>query len=116
MDSVNGVGLPWKGPALVDNLPWPVTDGDTLVAASRNAFGGGWKKRAAGLHMVRLNAELQDARRVGANGVEFSYQSSARAIAVFDRRPLKVSVDGADERAAICRTQYDSATARVNTW
>jgi hypothetical protein len=47
--------------------------------------------------MLRLNAELRDARRVGSNGVEFSYQSSARAIAVFDRRPAKLSVDGAEE-------------------
>jgi hypothetical protein len=29
--------------------------------------------------------------------VEFSYQSSARAIAIFDRRPLKLSLDGANE-------------------
>jgi hypothetical protein len=73
-----------------------VADGETLwLPPGAHAIEPG--KDAAGLHIVRLNAELQDARRVGANGVEFSYQSSARAIAVFDRRPAKVSVDGGDE-------------------
>jgi hypothetical protein len=47
--------------------------------------------------MVRLNADLEDARRVGENGLEFSYESSGRAIAIFDRRPMKLSLDGAEE-------------------
>ena len=47
--------------------------------------------------MLRLNADLQDARRLGEHGLEFSYESAARAIALFDRRPLRLSVDGAEE-------------------
>ena len=96
VESANGVGLPWKGGALVDDLPWPVADGDTLwLPAGAHAVeaGGEW----AGVHMVRLNANLQAARRIGQNGLEFSYESGARAIAVLDRRPLRVSVDGAEE-------------------
>jgi len=96
VESENGVGLPWKGPARVDSLPWPVSDGETLWLPP-GAHSVEPAKDGAGLHVVRLNAELQDARCVGANGVEFSYQSAARAIAVFDRKPLKIAVDGADE-------------------
>jgi hypothetical protein len=96
VESANGVGLPWKGSAMVDNLPWPVADSETLwLPSGAHAVEPG--KDLPGLHMVRLNAELQAARRVGANGVEFSYESSARAIAVFDRRPLKLLLDGTDE-------------------
>ena len=96
VESANGVGLPWKGSAMVDDLPWPVVDGETLwLPPGAHAVEAG--KDLPGLHLVRLNAELQDARRVGVDGVEFSYESSARAIAVFDRRPLKLLLDGADE-------------------
>jgi hypothetical protein len=50
-----------------------------------------------GAHLVRLNADLQTARRVSATTLEFSYQSKARAIAVFDRAPLRMEMDGAGE-------------------
>jgi hypothetical protein len=96
VESANGVGLPWKGAAMVDDQPWPVADGETVwLPPGAHAVEPG--KEAPGLRIVRLNADLQDARRVGAKGVEFSYESAARAIAIFDRRPLKLSVDGADE-------------------
>jgi hypothetical protein len=96
VESADGFGLPWKGSALVDNLPWPVADSETLwLPPGVHSVEAG--KEVPGVHMVRLNAELQDARRTGANSIEFSYQSSARAIAMFDRKPVKVSVDGADE-------------------
>ena len=81
---------------MVDDLPWPVRDGDTLwlppgAPCDRSGEGD------AGLRIVRLNAELQDARRLSANCVEFAYESTARAIAVLDRRPLKLSLDGREE-------------------
>src|SRR3954471_12070009 len=30
VDSTSGVGLPWKGPAAVDGVAWPVADGDVV--------------------------------------------------------------------------------------
>jgi hypothetical protein len=96
VESTGGVGLPWKGAAMVDDLPWPVADGETLwLPPGAHAVETG--KETPGLHMVRLNADLEDARRVGENGLEFSYESSGRAIAIFDRRPMKLSLDGAEE-------------------
>jgi hypothetical protein len=98
VESPTGVGLPWKGPAMVDNLPWPVIDGETVwLPPGAHAVEPG--KEAAGIRLVRLNAGLQAAHRVGANGLEFSYQSAARAIAVFNRRPGHVTIDGAEEPA-----------------
>ena len=96
VESVNGIGLPWKGPAIVDDLPWPVVDDETVwLPPGAHAVEQG--RGAPGPHLVRLNADLQDARSAGATGLEFSYQSAARAIAVFDRRPIKLLIDGADE-------------------
>ncbi len=96
VESPNGFGLPWKGAAMVDDLPWPVADSETLwLPPGAHAVEAG--NEMPELHMVRLNADLLDARRVGTHGMEFSYASSARAIAIFDRRPLKLSLDGTDE-------------------
>lgn len=96
VESANGVGLPWKGAATVDDLPWPVADSDTLWLPP-GAHTIEPAKDAPGLRIVRLNADLVGARQISAGSVEFSYESSSRAIAIFDRRPLKLSVDGADE-------------------
>ena len=93
VESAGGFGLPWKGPATVDNLPWPVTDGETLwLPAGAHSVDSG--TAAAGLHLVRLNGELQDARVLGTSGIEFTYESAARAIAIFDRNPAKLTLDG----------------------
>jgi len=32
-----GVGVPWKGPAKVDGLPWPARDDDTLWLPARRS-------------------------------------------------------------------------------
>jgi hypothetical protein len=95
VDSVAGVGLPWKGGALVDNLPWPVGDGETIWLPP-GAHAVEDAKVDPGVHLLRLNADLQGARRVNAATMEFSYQSTARAIAVFDRVPRQMLVDGAE--------------------
>jgi len=93
VDSLIGVGVPWKGAASVDGLPWPAADGETVwlpggvhsIEAS-----GAW----AGLHLLRLNGDLQAARSLSASTIEFSYQSSARAIAILDRGPRVLRIDG----------------------
>jgi hypothetical protein len=97
VESANGFGLPWKGPAIVDDLPWPVSDGETLWLPP-GAHAVEAAKDTPGLRVVSLNAELRDARRVSSNSVEFSYESAARAIAILDRRPSKLTLDGAEER------------------
>jgi hypothetical protein len=51
----------------------------------------------SGVRLVRLNADLKTARAISATSIEFSYQSAGRAIAVLDRPPRRVQVDGVEE-------------------
>jgi hypothetical protein len=96
VDSVLGAGVPWKGQAMVDGAPWPVADGETVWlpagAHSLEPAAG-----APGPHLLRLTADLESARAVNATTIEFSYQSTARAIAILDRAPLVLQVDGSSE-------------------
>jgi hypothetical protein len=92
IDSPVPVGLSWNAPAAVDGRVWPVWDGHTV-----------WLP--AGVHTVEpssisppirlldLGAELQSAQNSG-TGIEFTYRSASRAIAVFDRRPSQIVLDG----------------------
>jgi len=45
------------------------------------------------LMLTDLNADLRSATAIP-NGMEFVYQSSARALAVFDHEPARVEIDG----------------------
>jgi hypothetical protein len=47
--------------------------------------------------MLHLNGELKAARVVDAHTIEFTYQATARAIAIFSRTPLKLQIDGVEE-------------------
>jgi len=95
VDSRLGVGLPLKGPAMVDGLPWPVTDGETVwLPPGPHSIEPG--AGVTGPHLIRLNGDLQSARNTGATTIEFSYQSTARAIAILDRTPRRLRLDGAD--------------------
>jgi hypothetical protein len=96
VESASGVGVAWKGGAAVDGQFWPAADRDTLWLPS----GAHTIEAAAaqpGPRLLRLNGELKAARAVGSQGIEFSYQSAARAIAILDRPPKTLQVDGAPE-------------------
>jgi hypothetical protein len=96
VDSVMGVGLPWRGPAIVDGQPWPAVDDETVwLPPGPHTVEAGPPR--SGVHLVRLNADLKAARAISATSIEFSYQSTARAIAVLDRPPRQVQVDGIEE-------------------
>ncbi len=93
VDSPRGVGVPWHGAALVNGRLWPVRSDDTLwlppgpvvVEPSQNDVPA---------RILDFNGELHSAA-ASAGGVEFSYQSSARAIALLNFRPAGLEVDGA---------------------
>ena len=93
VDSAAGFGLPWQGPALVDGQPWPVLDPAAvwLPAGPHSVEPGG---PAPALRLLRLNADLKAARIVDASTIEFSYESPSRAIAILDRSPSQVQLDG----------------------
>jgi hypothetical protein len=92
VESVHGVGVPWRGPALVDGRPWPVRDEETVWLPA-GAHSIEVAPVASGPRLLRLNGELKAARIVDAHSIEFTYRSSARAIAVLDRTPRTVEID-----------------------
>lgn len=94
VESATGVGVPWKGPALVDGRPWPAADAETVWLPA-----GAHSVEAAPVptkqHLIRLNGDLKGARSFG-EMLEFSYESSGRAIAILDVAPLRMQIDGVE--------------------
>ena len=92
VDSRYGVGVPWQGPAMVNGRVWPVHDQTTLwLPAGPNVIEPAQKDPA--MRMLDFNGNLRSAS-ASAAGLEFSYQSNARAAAVLNARPIKLEVDG----------------------
>jgi hypothetical protein len=92
IDSPQGVGLTWAGPANVDGKLWPVTDGatqwlppgaHTVEATSQNPA----------VRLLDFNGALKIATSLP-NGMEFIYESASRAIAILDKQPVTVELDG----------------------
>jgi len=93
IDSPRGVAMLWSGPALVDGAPWPVMNGAELILP-------------AGAHSVEPGGALPDLRVTSFNGgltsaeadehsINLSYAAASRAIAILNRQPARVEVDGA---------------------
>lgn len=93
IDSPHGVGLRWSGPALVDGHQWPVQNDSVLVIPA-----GGHAVESAppytGVRVIAFNGELLHAQASSDRVIELSYKSSARAIAVLNRRPVRLEIDG----------------------
>jgi hypothetical protein len=96
IDSHAGVGVPWQGPALVNGRPWPVRSDTTLwLPAGPNVIepapsGPGVKDA---LRMIDFNGDLHSAGVIN-DGLRFTYESSARALALLNARPRKIELDG----------------------
>jgi hypothetical protein len=92
VDSRHGVGVSWQGPAFVNGHLWPVRNDATLwLPAGTNIIEPAPKD--SGLRIVDFNGELGSAN-ASSQGLQFSYQSNARALAVLNARPSKIEVDG----------------------
>ena len=96
IESPRGAGMPWLGPALVDGKPWPVLNEKTLWLP-RGPHSIEPAPKATGLRILDFNGELKSAK-VTPEGVEFAYQSSARAMATLEHTPRKVEIDGAETK------------------
>jgi hypothetical protein len=93
IESHHGVGVPWQGPALVNGRLWPVHGATTLwLPAGPNVVEPAPKDSP--LRMTDFNADLRSASVV-TDGLRFSYESSARALALLNARPRKFEIDGA---------------------
>ncbi len=106
IESRNGVGVPWQGPALVNGRLWPVHSETMLwLPAGPNVIEPAPKDPA--LRMVDFNGDLRSASVV-TDGLRFSYGSSARALALLNARPGKIEIDGArkDLQLRECSTGF----------
>jgi hypothetical protein len=92
VDSPRGIGVRWTGPARVNGRSWPVADDQVVwLPAGPHVIESGSEKPA--LRLTDFNGELSSATST-AEGLEFAYKSSARALAKFSARPAKIEVDG----------------------
>ena len=97
VDSPRGIGVNWTGPALVDGKPWPAASDSTVwLPRGKHSVAplpaaSAWA--APPLRLIDFNGDLSMAAATPA-GMEFVYQSSARAMAVLDHAPSKVTIDG----------------------
>lgn len=82
----------WSEGALVDGKPWPVQSATSLhLPAGAHSIEAA--PRRNGIAMIDLNAKLRSAAADGAR-ITFEYSSASRAIARFNRKPVRVEVDG----------------------
>jgi hypothetical protein len=90
--SPRGVGVPWDHPALVDGKLWPMASGTTVwLPPGTHSIEAA--AQAPAMRVLDFNGDLKSALAT-ASGLEFIYQSSARAMAVLDRAPRSLAIDG----------------------
>ena len=94
IDSREGVGALWTGPALVDGRPWPIAS-DTVVWLAPGSHSIQPAAVKPLLRLTDLNAELHSAAAIP-GGLEFAYRSSARALASFETPPASLQIDGVE--------------------
>ncbi len=91
--SRKSTGVLWNGPVKVNGKLWPITDGRILwLPPGESAIETSVED--APMHVVDLNGSLRTAS-ANAAGIQFSYQSGSRALAIVDRRPSIIEIDGA---------------------
>ncbi|MBK5291399.1 MAG: hypothetical protein JJE04_06980 [Acidobacteriia bacterium] len=93
IESRRGLGLPWKGPALVDGRPWPIAD-DATVWLPPGAHAVEPATAQPTLRVLDFSGEIKTAF-ASANTVELAYVSDSRALAILDHPPVGLEIDGA---------------------
>ena len=93
VESAQGVGVLWKGAALVDGRAWPASDGE-VVWLPAGAHMVEPAKAAPPARILDFNGDLESASAT-ARGLEFGYVAVSRAVAALDRKPLRQQIDGA---------------------
>jgi hypothetical protein len=96
VESRRGVGVSWNGAALVDGKPWPIAS-DAAVWLTRGAhvIEPAPPAQSPSVRVLDFNGDLKMAE-VTPGGIEFAYQSSARALALLEHAPSKMEVDGVE--------------------
>jgi hypothetical protein len=102
IESPHGVGLAWKGAAQVNGRLWPAGDGTTLLLPA-GPFEVEPAKAEPAVRLLDFNGELKTAA-ARPNGIEFSYDSRARALGMVSRSPKRVEIDGATAKVPVWRS------------
>jgi len=93
LDAAEPTRVSWKGPVKIDGKLWPVQDANSVLAPP-----GKHRLSAAtdtpALTVTDFNGDIRSAVASG-NGVELSYTSRSRAVALLGSPIAKVEVDGA---------------------
>ena len=94
VESDHGVGVVWPGDAKVNGRPWPLTDG-RIVWLPEGSFV--IEPATSSAARVRdFNGDLHTAAATS-RGVELSYQSGSRALAVLNGKVKRLEIDGREE-------------------
>ncbi len=96
VNSPYGVGLSWTGPALVDGKPWPHQD-RTHVWLTPGTHVVEPRTTEPFLRLTDFNGSLQLVEEFE-RGVSLVYESPSRAIAVVERPPTTIWIDGQESR------------------
>lgn len=92
IDSPYGVGVHWEGPVSLDGRPWPARDCDHVwVPPGKHLLAPAATEPRASL--VDFNGVLESAASLP-DGIELDYTSRSRAMATFDRKPVRLRLDG----------------------
>ena len=90
--SPEGVGVAWQGPAQVDGRSWPVRDATTVwLPPGEHVIQPSTQDPA--VRLCDFNGTLRSATTLP-KGLEFSYESSSRALATLSAKPAHVEIDG----------------------
>jgi hypothetical protein len=100
IESPYGVGLNWPNPVVLDGEDWPVRDDQHIwVPAGRHVLHA--SPTPSALRVLDFNGTLLSAT-TRTDGVELNYESSSRAFAQLDRRPIRLMVDGNSSALDLC--------------
>jgi hypothetical protein len=100
IESPYGVGLNWSGAVSMDGEDWPVRDDQHIwVPAGRHVLHA--SPNPSALRVLDFNGTLLSAA-IRSDGIELNYESSSRALAQLDRRPIRLVVDGKPSTLDMC--------------
>ena len=95
IESSRGIGIRWNGAAEVDGKPWPVGDGSVIwLPAGAHTIAPAASPAAT--RILDFNGELGFAQMLSASQIELSYHSAARALALVERKPVRLILDGVE--------------------
>jgi hypothetical protein len=86
------VGIRWEGPATLDGRSGPVRDRDRLWAPPGDHLLAP-AAAAPPASLTDFNGVLETAASLP-DGIELRYTARARALATFDRKPVRLLLDG----------------------